>query len=153
YNEREYERRLEMARAAELRRRERIRQLLRERLTEEPGILVVAALWIFRKLKMARRHEQLLGPVAIADFPQLDDSRAKIKRYFEALERRAMTKGEDATRFLTEARFESGYIAPIFLITGLVNRFADEDGWKLVLDNYRRLIEKDTFYGRELREL
>jgi len=102
---------------------------------------------------LTRADEQPLGPVAIADFPQLDDSRTKIKRYFEALERRGQAKAEDPDRFLTEARFESGYIAPIFLITGLVNRFADEDGWNLVLDNYRRLIEEDAFYAPELREL
>jgi hypothetical protein len=31
--------------------------------------------------------------------------------------------------------------------------FADDDGWNLVLDNYRRLIEKDAFYATQLREL
>jgi len=35
----------------------------------------------------------------------------------------------------------------------LLNRFADEDGWKLVLDHYRGLIEKDSAYSTELREL
>jgi hypothetical protein len=153
YTEREYTRRLEKALAAEIRRRKRVRQLLRERLTEEPGLLVAAMVWVLRQLRLTRVEEQPLGPVAIADFPQLDDSRTKIKRYFEALERRGLAKAEDPNRFLTEARFESGYIAPIFLITGLVNRFADEDGWNLVLDNYRRLIEKDAFYAPELREL
>jgi hypothetical protein len=153
YTEREYTRRLEKALAAELRRRKRVRQLLRERLTEEPGIVVASMIWLLRRLRLTRADEQPLGPVAIADFPQLDDSRTKIKRYFEALERRGLAKAEDPNRFLTEARFESGYIAPIFLITGLVNRFADEDGWNLVLDNYRRLIETDAFYAAELREL
>ena len=153
YTELEYARRLEMAQAAEIRRRKRVRQLLRERLSEEPGVVAATTLWIFRKLTLTSADEQPLGPVAIADFPQLDDSRTKIKRYFEALERRSLAKAEDAGRFLTEARFESGYIAPIFLITGLVNRFADEDGWNLVLDNYRRLIETDAFYTTELREL
>ena len=153
YTEREYARRLEKAQAAEVRRRKRVRQLLRDRLTEEPGIVVAAMVWLLRQLRLTRADEQPLGPVAIADFPQLDDSRTKIKRYFEALERRAQAKAEDPDRFLTEARFELGYIAPIFLITGLVNRFADEDGWNLVLDNYRRLIEKDVFYAPELREL
>ena len=153
YTPPEYARRLEKAQAAEARRRTRVRQLLRERLTEEPGVIVAVLAWLFRKLRLTRADEQPLGPVAIADFPQLDDSRTKIKRYFEALERRALAQAEDAGRFLTEARFQSGYIAPIFLITGLVNRFADEDGWNLVLDNYRRLIEKDAFYASELREL
>src|SRR5262245_39454054 len=153
YTEGEYMRRLEMAQAAEDRRRKRVRQLLRERLSEEPGVVAAAMLWLFRKLRLTSADEQPLGPVAIADFPQLDDSRTKIRRYFEALERRSLAKAEDAGRFLTEARFESGYIAPIFLVTGLVNRFADEDGWNLVLDNYRRLIEKDAFYATELREL
>jgi len=153
YTQPEYQRRLEKAQAAEFRRRKRVRQLLRERLTEEPGVLVAGMLWLIRRLRLTRVDEQPLGPVAVADFPQLDDSRTKIKRYFEALERRSLAKAEDAGRFLTEARFESGYIAPIFLITGLVNRFADEDGWNLVLDNYRGLIEKDSFYPTELREL
>jgi hypothetical protein len=153
YTPLEYARRLEKAQEAEARRRKRVRQLLRERLSEEPGVIVAVLGWLLRKLHLACAEEQPLGPVAIADFPQLDDSRTKIKRYFEALERRALPQAEDAGRFLTEARFQSGYIAPIFLITGLVNRFADEDGWNLVLDNYRRLIEKDAVYASELREL
>ncbi|KAB2919233.1 MAG: hypothetical protein F9K29_06355 [Hyphomicrobiaceae bacterium] len=153
YNEREYRRRLDEALEAEEARRQNIRRLLRERLTEEPGVVVAVVQWLFRKLRRAHGQEQPLGPVDIGDFPQLDDSRAKIKRYFEALERRSLPRGEDTTRFLTEARFQSGYIAPIFLITGLVNRFAEDDGWNLVLDNYRRLIEKDAFYTTELREL
>ena len=99
YNEREYKRRFETARDGEGRRRERIRQLLRERLTEEPGILTAAVLWLLQKLRLIRKDDRPLGPVVIADFPELDDSRTKIKRYFEALERRSLEKGDDATRF------------------------------------------------------
>jgi hypothetical protein len=153
YNEREYKRRLDAARRAEAERRDKIRQLLRERVGEEPGLLTAVVLWLYRKMQPIVRDERPLGPVAVADFPRLDDSRVKIKRYFEALERRSLAKDDDVTRFLTEVKFETGYVAPIFLITGLVNRFADDDGWNLVLDNYRRLIEKDAFYATELREL
>src|SRR5262249_57142739 len=114
YTQPESQRRFERAQAAEFRRRKRVRQLLRERLTEEPGVLVAGMLWLIRRLRLTRVDEQPLGPVAVADFPQLDDSRTKIKRYFEALERRSLAKAEDAGRFLTEARFESGYIPRIF---------------------------------------
>jgi hypothetical protein len=153
YNEREYKRRLKDVLDKEGERRARIRESLRERLADDPGLLVAALQWLLRKLGRMSGREERLGALEIKDFPQLDDGRTKIKRYFEALERRSLDKDEDGTRFLTEAKFQSGYIAPIFLITGLVNRFADDDGWKLVLDNYRRLIDKDSYYSKELRDL
>lgn len=154
YNEHEYRLKLEGVLEEEANRRARIRNLLPKQLAEERSLLGVAVHWVRRKLGwMKGQEEEPLGPVEIEDFPQLDDSRTKIKRYFEALERRSMDESDDATKFLTEARFKSGYVAPIFLITGLVNRFADDDGWKLVLNNYRRLIESDASYSEELREL
>ena len=87
--------------------------------------------------------------VPVGDFPSLDDSRPAIKRYFDVLK----TIGEDDRSFLSRVEINVGYLAPLFLVTGLVNRFADEDGWTLILQNYRELVEGDTQYSAELREL
>lgn len=87
--------------------------------------------------------------VPLKSFAALDESRPLIQRYFNVLN----ALGEDTITFVSRAQIETGYLSPIFLITGLVNRFKDEDGWKLVLDNYRRLVEDDREYSDELREL
>ncbi|NJO32826.1 MAG: hypothetical protein HC869_06475 [Rhodospirillales bacterium] len=154
YNQSEYKRLREDLEGKERERQERIRESLSERLAVEAGLLAKARDWVRHKMGWESARAEPLGAVRIEDFPQLDHSRPKIKHYFEALERlqrRRIGRVDDPTRFLTEARFEVGYIAPIFLITGLANRFPDH--WKLVLDNYRRLIEKDSAYPEDLREL
>jgi hypothetical protein len=87
--------------------------------------------------------------VPIDDFPSLDDSRTLIKRYFDVL----AAIGHKDRSFLSIAQIDAGYLAPLFLVTGLINRFADEDGWKLILENYRGKINDDTEYSVELREL
>jgi hypothetical protein len=128
--------------------------LFREKLSEQPGMWSDIRQWI-KQLAGYRKPEALrpLQPVKVEDFPELDDSRPKIKRYFDALHIRRDSFPEDLDRFLIDVEFDIGYLAPIFLITGLVNRFSDEDGWKLILDNYRQLVEKDDAYSEELREL
>ncbi|MGP0042628.1 MAG: hypothetical protein ACLPJW_18295, partial [Rhodomicrobium sp.] len=87
--------------------------------------------------------------VPVGDFPSLDDARSAIKRYFDALK----SIDEDGRSFLSRVEIDVGYLAPLFLVTGLINRFADEDGWTLILRNYRGLVEGDTQYSVELREL
>lgn len=102
--------------------------------------------------KLRKADLQALDPttvVPIEDFPSLDDSRVAIKRYFDVL---GSMGYHDAT-FVSSARLEVGYLAPLFLITGLINRFTDEDGWKLILNNYRQLVQADEKYSLELREL
>jgi hypothetical protein len=113
--------------------------------------------WIWHRLKRhvlraksATATKQIHPVVIIDDFPSLDDSRALIKRYFQILQ--SWQYEEDAT-FVSKACFEVGYLAPLFLVTGLINRFGDTDGWTLILDNYRRLVAADAAYSVELREL
>lgn len=153
YTAAEYERRKSDWQRAEADRLSTTQSLFREKLSEQPGMWTVVGQWVKRSAGYHAETLRPLQPVDVEDFPELDDSRPKIKRYFDALNSRRDSFPEDLDRFLIEVKFDIGYLTPIFLITGLVNRFADEDGWKLVLDNYRKLVEKDDGYSEELREL
>jgi hypothetical protein len=87
--------------------------------------------------------------VQIASFQTLDENRHLIQRYFGVLH----AMGEKDNAFISTVKIEWGYLAPIFLITGLINRFKEDDGWKLIIDNYPALTEDDEGYSRDLREL
>jgi hypothetical protein len=98
-----------------------------------------------------RPKEQMATNIPITDIPSLDDSRALIKHYFDALE--DLGEATDSS-FISTAEFRIGYLAPLYLLTGLINRFGEEEGWKLILNNYGRLIERDReVYSAELVEL
>ncbi len=89
--------------------------------------------------------------IIITDIPSIDDSRDSIKHYFDALEELGLA-GKPS--FISTVEFRFGYLAPLYLITGLINRFGGEEGWKLILENYRGLIERDNdAYSTELVEL
>jgi hypothetical protein len=89
--------------------------------------------------------------IIITDIPSIDDSRDSIKHYFDALEKLRLTSKPS---FISTVEFRFGYLAPLYLITGLINRFGGEEGWKLILENYRGLIERDNeVYSSELVEL
>jgi hypothetical protein len=98
-----------------------------------------------------RPKEQISTNIPITDIPSLDDSRTLIKHYFDALEE----LGEAVeSSFISTAEFSIGYLAPLYLLTGLINRFGEEEGWKLILNNYARLIQDDRkVYSEELVEL
>ncbi len=139
--------------AEEMARRSSISALIRQHFNETR-----TGLWrsIGRGIKsLSRNSRQAMGRsesttvVPIDDFPSLDDSRIAIKRYFDVLE----SMGYRDAKFVSTAQLEVGYLAPLFLITGLINRFTDEDGWKLILNNYRHLVQSDEKYSTELREL
>jgi hypothetical protein len=127
---------------------------IREQLAEERSSFY-SRLWEFcRRVIPARRrlHSEGSRPahfVPVSSFASLDESRPLIKRYFSVL----ASLSETDTTFVSTTQIDIGYVAPLFLITGLINRFKDEDGWKLVIDNYRKLVEHDRDYSEELREL
>lgn len=112
--------------------------------------------WIWAQLRArllgANANEEDPGSIIpITDIPGLDDSRTLIKRYFETLDDKLKNESK---AFISVAEFKTGYLAPMFLVTGLINRFGEEEGWKLILDNYRRLVQDDVrAYSRELVEL
>jgi hypothetical protein len=112
-------------------------------------------LWLGFVGLFSRTGEKPTEPMAtnipITDIPSLDDSRTLIKHYFDALEE----LGEATeSSFISTAEFRIGYLAPLYLLTGLINRFGEEEGWKLILNNYGRLIERDReVYSAELVEL
>jgi hypothetical protein len=115
------------------------------------------AKWLWRsirrslsKTKEKARTEEKTN-IIITDIPSLDDSRTSINHYFDALEELRVTSKPS---FISTVEFRFGYLAPLFLITGLINRFGEEEGWQLILENYRRLIERDSdAYSAELVEL
>src|SRR5262245_12137473 len=115
------------------------------------------AKWLWRSIRRslskteekARTEEKT--NIIITDIPSLDDSRTSINHYFDALEELRVTSKPS---FISTVEFRFGYLAPLFLITGLINRFGEEEGWQLILENYRRLIERDSdAYSAQLVEL
>lgn len=154
YRPREFQRVLKEWSAGEQQRRASITALIRHHFyVTRPGVWGSIGRGLKRLTAKFRKPDGLaLDPttvVPIDDFPSLDDSRVAIKRYFDVL---GSMGYRDAT-FVSSARLEVGYLAPLFLITGLINRFTDEDGWKLILNNYRQLVRADEKYSLELREL
>ena len=73
----------------------RMRQLLRERLTEEPGIRC-GGLWLFRKLRLTRAGRAAAGPVAIADFPRARRQPDQDQALFRGARAPPLDKGDDA---------------------------------------------------------
>jgi hypothetical protein len=142
------------------RRKKRIAALMKQQLKEEKQDFLSALNGFLRSAfgnLVKGRLRALLGWVEerrpsfvqVDSFQDLDESRALIKRYFGILH----SMGETDNKFVTTVRIEWGYLAPIFLITGLINRFKEEDGWKRIIDNYPALQANDSAYSKELREL
>ncbi len=73
-----------------------------------------------------------------------------IMRYFEALTR---IDKEIKTEFLSEVSIETGFVAPLYLITGLLPRY--ENDWKPVIRNYGKIMadKNDRLHKKELRKL
>ncbi|ADP71127.1 hypothetical protein Rvan_1889 [Rhodomicrobium vannielii ATCC 17100] len=109
---------------------------------------------IFKFLQSPFRRSQSQGAkqnsVVLKSFKKLDDNRELIKRYFNVL---GQMDPDAEKKFLTQTTIKFGYISPIFLLTGILNRFDDEDGWRLIIDRYRALVKDDRHYSIETREL
>ena len=108
--------------------------------------------WLWRRIKSVfgagKNPKRTSNIVPISDLRGLDASRAYIKRYFENL---SGVQEDENKAFIATAEFRTGYLAPLFLITGLINRFGEAEGWKLILDNYRQLVKGDAAaYSSEL---
>jgi hypothetical protein len=86
----------------------------------------------------------------LQSFADLDSRRASIERYFRVL---TDIRPDEPRLFSTEVSINNGFLAPIFLITGILNRFDEERGWKLIIDEYRELVRHDDFYSPQTREL
>ena len=137
-------------------RKEDIKALFRKKLSSNPDFKTFVLLEWLKKFGLAvddKPKSSAMAPVPVEDFPKLDDSRTSIKHYFDALAKFQHANPEEAGRFALEVETKVGYIAPLFLITGLINRFGEEDGWKRILNNYGELIADEKNYSRELREL
>lgn len=150
-----FERAKQEWRDAELARRRHTAAYMREQLAEERSSFY-SRVWEYcrRVLRPRKRAPSDAASrssrfVPVSSFASLDESRPLIKRYFSVL----ASLSDTDTTFVSTTQIDIGYLAPLFLITGLINRFKDEDGWKLVIDNYRKLVEHDKDYSEELREL
>jgi hypothetical protein len=134
----------------EVKRKNYINSIFKKQLSQDKDLFGILFSKLSTAIGLSRKTSDVLKPVEVKDFPKLDDSRTKIKRYFDALESRMPGA---VHRFKLDVEINVGYLAPLFLITGLVNRFGEDEGWKRVLDNYRKLIAKENAYSEELREL
>jgi len=89
-------------------------------------------------------------PQYLQSLADLDRRRASIARYFRVLKD---IRPAEPRVFSTEVRIENGFLSPIFLLTGTLSRFDEETGWKLIIDQYRKLVRHDRFYSSETTEL
>jgi hypothetical protein len=119
----------------------RLNKLLRDRL----GSLVGEPLrsWLGWMPQREPRYVQIAG------FHDLNDKRDDIRRYFGVLQ----SMGEADNAFIAKVQIEWGYLSPIFLVTGLINRFGEGDGWKRIIDNYPALLKHDYVYAKDVQEL
>ncbi|MHB8472552.1 MAG: hypothetical protein ACYDC8_06825 [Gammaproteobacteria bacterium] len=80
-------------------------------------------------------------------------ARESLACYFAAVACTAPTYRRDTDRCLVRLRIEQGCVAPLYLLTGLLNRY-DQD-WSVVLDDFGRAIslKNDAFNNRPLRRL
>jgi hypothetical protein len=77
----------------------------------------------------------------------MEERRADIRRYFAEL----ALINEDQSGFITRVRCEGGYMAPQFLLHGILSRFQDD--WKIVIQNYQKQVNQTNPYSRELAEV
>ena len=95
------------------------------------------------------REESPPRYVEIKGFHDLENRRDLIRRYFTVLQ----SLGETDNAFVAKTRITWGYLAPLFLITGLISRFGQQDGWTRIIDNYPALLAADKACSNELRAL
>jgi hypothetical protein len=91
-----------------------------------------------------------LRPQRLPSLADLDRRRASIARYFRVLKD---IRPAEPRLFSTEVHIENGFLAPIFLLTGTLSRFDEETGWKLIIDQYRKLVRDDRVHSAETTEL
>jgi len=68
--------------------------------------------------------------------------RDRIRQYFESLERLSDAAEDDFSTFLTFVRISNGYVAPTFLIMGLMSRFGSD--WQPIINNYRATLREGS---------
>lgn len=124
-----------------------------------------------RLLQLMETHESRIKTMTVSEFEaaaplkelhtpaELDheDRRERIVKYFQVLEELRDAKRYDFGSFLTYVKFSDGYIAPAFLIAGLMSRF--EDDWTRIIGKYRAVLDSNVTatngasYSRDLAEL
>jgi hypothetical protein len=85
-----------------------------------------------------------LPTIQLANPAKIDKSREKISRYF------SIAKQFGGSEFLSYVRMNDGYLAPLFLISGLMTRFASD--WEPIINNYREQLEDLSQVPAALRQ-
>ena len=76
--------------------------------------------------------------IPIASWFRLTRAEPAINRYFDMLGADPSIVAHETDRFLSSVRIETGFVAPLHLMTGLLNRF-DKD-WEPVIEGYGRSV-------------
>jgi GNAT superfamily N-acetyltransferase len=71
---------------------------------------------------------------------QKPETTARIQRYFKVLERTRSPRVQDRDRFISKVEVATGFLAPLHLLTGLVNHY--DDNWPPVIQSYGRLVTR-----------
>lgn len=110
---------------------------------------------VTRQLDEARKQgthpEVEPNDIEIPNLASIDKQRDAIRRYFAAL--RLYFGSDDSQEFVSNVLLKSGYIAPLFLISGLMTRFDQE--WGRIIDEYNSLFsdEDRALKSRSLIEI
>lgn len=92
-----------------------------------------------------RERKKQYPTITLANPAQIDNSRDEIKTYFE------VAKRYGAYEFKSYVQLDYGYLAPLFLINGLMTRFTDQ--WDPVINNYRKHIRSQSVLSKESLEV
>jgi hypothetical protein len=85
-------------------------------------------------LQTKDQPDKKLQPLSVNNCFALSDREDEAKRYFQALQSDKAVNISERNRFISTITFESGYVAPLYLINGSLNRF-DED-WARIHHHY-----------------
>jgi hypothetical protein len=88
--------------------------------------------------------------IQVGNIGEITDARAGIERYFNAL----ADANHISSRFFSDVEVNHGFVAPLFLITGLIDMFAKGDYWEDIIRPFGEQIDKSPGnYSRSLAEL
>lgn len=104
-------------------------------------------------IRLAEDAKQGMSEVRVQTCFDVHQARENLECYFAALAMVAPAYVRDTDRCLARVRIEQGFVAPLYLLTGLLATY-DED-WSHVIDDYGRAItlEDDALGDRALRRL
>ncbi len=82
-----------------------------------------------------RERKKDLPVVDVVNVAAIDKAHDEIERYFATTQQFSNRRLKKKNEFLTLLSLETGYLAPIFLISGLMTRF--DNAWEPIITHYR----------------